>query len=224
MATLRPGASTAACEQVASLDNEVRQVRSSKMQKYRKFATVVVVASIAAAIGIVASLSIGTGWRAYTVHGGSMQPHYSQGDLIITSSVSPRNIESGEIIVFTADWASEKFERRVVHRVAAVGTIDGLPVAYTRGDANSIADPQPVNLTADHVTVVRFSVSNGAFWLGLLTAPYTLAIFFASVGMGVVALAMSKGLRTLDPRGAYRLSSPVPVRQQPSAVQPERAL
>ena len=68
-------------------------------------------------------------WRAYTVQGGSMEPHYGTGDLIVTSTVDPESVQAGQIIVFTADWASEKYEHRVVHRIAAIGTVDGSPVA-----------------------------------------------------------------------------------------------
>lgn len=200
------------------------QKRSTRLQMLGNIVTILFVTGIAATIGVYSSLSIGTGWRAYTVHGGSMEPHYAQGDLIITSSVNAANIEPGQIIVFTADWASEKYEQRVVHRVAAVGTIDGLPIAYTRGDANSIADPQPVDLTGDNVSMVRFSLSNGSFWLELLTAPYALAGILAATGIAVAGLAISRGLPSFEPRKTHWFRSKGTDTQGSSTQQQEQVL
>ncbi len=169
-------------------------------------------AVIAAVIGIVAGFSIGTGWRAYTVHGGSMEPHYQQGDLIVTSALDARSAEPGQIIVFTADWASERYNQRVVHRIIAVGSADGVPFAYTRGDANTIDDPQPVDLTASSVRVVRFSVSNGAFWLAQLTAPYALAGFVALLGLAATTVLMKTGLPLPGLRRARQLTPAAPER------------
>ena len=115
-----------------------------------------------------AVVRFGSDWRAYTVQGGSMEPHYQQGDLILTSRSGSTNVEPDEIIVFKADWASKQYEQRVVHRVAAVAEIDGKPVAFTRGDANSIADPIPVDLTGD-VRIVRYTVGSGGVWVQFLT-------------------------------------------------------
>lgn len=200
------------------------QNRSTRLQKLGNIVTVLFVTGIAATIGVFSSLGIGTGWRAYTVHGGSMEPHYAQGDLIITSSVNASSIEPGQIIVFTADWASERFEQRVVHRVAAVGTIDGVPIAYTRGDANSIEDPQPVDLKDDNVSVVRFSVSNGSFWLELLTAPYALAGILAATGMAIAGLAISRRLPPFEPRKNYWFRSKGTNKQGSSPQQQEQVL
>ncbi len=190
-----PETGAASPESVAkSPDSAEREDGRKRMRTARNASTFFVLAAVAISIGVFASLSVGTGWRVYTVYGGSMEPHFSQGDLIFTSSASPASIEPGEIIVFTADWASEKYQQRVVHRVAAVGVVNGEPFAYTRGDANSIADPGPVDLTSDSVRVVRFSVSNGAFWLRLLTTPYALALIVAAMGITLTGFALSRGI------------------------------
>lgn len=153
----------------------------------------------------VVAISIGSGWRAYTVQGGSMQPEYDEGDLIVTSTVGTASVQPGEIIVFTADWASERYAHRVVHRVSAIGEIDGQPVAYTRGDANSVSDPAPVNLNGD-VQVVRFTVAQGGQWTELLAGPFMVAILvtLGAVMIGAVLLAwlpvINTGLRQV--RGA----------------------
>lgn len=141
------------------------------------------------AAAFIAVFTLNADWRAYTVQGGSMEPHYQQGDVIVTSAARADAVQPGQIIVFTADWASEKYEQRVVHRVAAVGTINDIPIAYTRGDANAIADPRPVDLRND-VRVVRFSLPADGIWLALIAGPLTVAIA-ATFAAGLTGAAIS---------------------------------
>lgn len=162
------------------------------MSTTAKISVTVITAGIAATAGFLAVLSTGADWRAYTVQGGSMEPQYEQGDLIITSTAGAEDVQPGEIIVFKADWASNKYDQRVVHRVAAVGTIQGLPIAYTRGDANAIADPRPVDLTGD-VRVVKFSIPAGGLWLRLLLGPVIVAVL-ATLAAGMTAAAFFSGV------------------------------
>lgn len=157
--------------------------------------TALVTAAITAIAGLIVVLSFSPNLRAYTVQGGSMQPVYNQGDLILTSSASADSVRPGQIIVFVADWASEKYDHRVVHRVAAVGDIDGLPIAYTRGDANLIADPQPVDLRGD-VRVVRLRIPAGGVLVDLLAGPF-LAAGLATLSAGLLGAIFSIGLPTI---------------------------
>lgn len=222
ISALETGAAIEPPQRATPSDMVQGEGQPSRMQILGRISIVIVVTAVAAAIGVAASLGIGTGWRAYTVYGGSMQPQYAQGDLIFTSSSSVGNVKPGQIIVFTADWASEKYEQRVVHRVAAVGTVDGVPFAYTRGDANSVDDPLPVDLRSEDVSVVRFSVSNGAFWMDVITAPYSLALIFATLGIAVAGIALSAGLSPRSVRNTNWLKTPATASQQSSAGQQER--
>ena len=162
------------------------------LKSHGKIGAVLIAAVVATVAGLIVALSIGPDWRAYTVQGGSMQPVYDPNDLIITSATDAKNVRPGQIIVFVADWASEKYEHRVVHRVAAVGEIDGQPIAYTRGDANLIADPRPVDLQGD-VRVVRFSLAAGGMWAQLLAGPFMAAVL-ATLGAGIMGAALSTSL------------------------------
>ncbi len=162
------------------------------MRRFLKISANVIIGGLATVVGLITVFGIGADWRAYTVQGGSMEPHYRAGDLIVTSATNVRNVEPGHIIVFTADWASEQYERRVVHRVAAVGTIDGRPFAFTRGDANTRSDPEPVDLTSN-VAVVRFSLPAGGFWPQLLAGPLTI-VALAILGAVVAGTALSAGV------------------------------
>lgn len=163
------------------------------MKNMRKIGVVAVMAGFAVTAGLTALLSTGQHWRAYTVQGGSMQPGYDQGDLIITSQVAARDIQPGQVIVFVADWASEKYEHRVVHRVSAVGEIDGLPVAFTRGDANLVADPGPVDLTGE-VRAVRMRVPAGGLWLEWMAGPFVIAVL-ATIAAGFAGASLSGGMQ-----------------------------
>ena len=104
----------------------------------------------------------------------------------------------GQIIVFVADWASDRYAHRVVHRVAAVGEIDGQSIAYTRGDANEIADPQPVDLSGD-VRVVRFSIAAGGVWAQLLAGPFVAAVL-TTLAAGVLGALLSVSLPSVIAR------------------------
>ncbi len=162
------------------------------MSKTGKISIAAIVALVAATASFLAVLAFGTNLRAYTVQGGSMEPAYQAGDLIITTTSGAERVQPGEIIVFIADWASAKYENRVVHRVSAVGTIQGLPVAYTRGDANNVADPRPVDLTGD-VRVVMFSIPAGGTWLEMPIGPFAIAVL-ATLGAGIAGLILLTGL------------------------------
>jgi signal peptidase I len=150
---------------------------------------VIVAAFVVTAITFTAvAVGIESGWRAYTVQGGSMQPEYDQGDLIVTSTVDTASVQPGQIIVFTADWASERYAHRVVHRVSAIGEVDGQPVAYTRGDANTVSDPAPVNLNGD-VRVVRFTIAQGGLWAEMLTGPF-MVISLVTLGAAMIGAVL----------------------------------
>ena len=153
---------------------------------FGKLLTHISAAAVAFAIGIIVTVNVGTDWRAYTVYGGSMEPHYSPGDLIFASAAEPESVQPGQIIVFSADWASEQYDRRVVHRVVATGTVDGTPVAMTRGDANTISDPDPVSL-AGEFRVVRFEVPGGALWIDRAAQPYS---WLLAAAVGLLALSL----------------------------------
>ena len=146
--------------------------------------------AIATAIGLL-FLTLGPSWTAYTVQGHSMEPEFQPGDLIITSREKAAAVQTGEIIVFVADWASDKYDHRVVHRVVATGKIDGQHIAYTRGDANSLVDPQPVNLDQG-IRVVRYRLHSGGLLARIIAGPFMLATV-ATLAAGMLGAALSTG-------------------------------
>lgn len=91
---------------------------------------------------IFAALLVGArliGLNVYTVLSGSMEPEYSVGDLIYVKKVAPESISVGDPITFVLN------EDLVVatHRVIEVDTANQR--FFTKGDANDVADANPVH-------------------------------------------------------------------------------
>ncbi len=91
------------------------------------------------------------GFRVFTVLSGSMQPTYSEGDLLYVKQVDPQEIRVGDPITFIVN------ENLVVatHRVVR---IDGEHQRfYTKGDANQIEDSDPVHFN-NVIGVPKFAI------------------------------------------------------------------
>jgi len=73
------------------------------------------------------------------VAGGSMSPALNLGDMVIASKVSPDVIREGDIIEF------RQGEVMVIHRVIEVQETEGSKFFITKGDANRVADMDPVS-------------------------------------------------------------------------------
>jgi signal peptidase len=74
-----------------------------------------------------------------TVAGGSMSPALKLGDMVVVAKVSPDVIREGDIIEF------RQGEMMVIHRVIEIQETEGSKFFITKGDANSIADIDPVS-------------------------------------------------------------------------------
>jgi signal peptidase len=94
---------------------------------------------VAAVLAAVATWAFDAVWIA----GGSMEPTLSRGDLVIAASWEP--VGAGDVVLFEDGGAL------VVHRVVRV-----LPTGdvITRGDANPVADLEPVAVEAIRGRVV----------------------------------------------------------------------
>lgn len=162
------------------------------MKSPRKVIAVAIAVIAGLTAGVMLSFSLGPGWRAYTIEGGSMEPALSDGDLIITTVKAAEDIKPGQTAVFVADWASEKTDRRVAHRIAAVGDIGDRVIAYTQGDANLIADPAPVDITGG-AQVMSFHVPGGGKWVEIFAFPFMMAVL-STFGAGLIGATLSAGL------------------------------
>ena len=162
------------------------------MNSPRKVIAVAIAVIAGLTAGLLLSLSLGPGWRAYTIEGGSMEPALSDGDLIITTMKTAEDVKPGQTAVFVADWASKKTGQRVAHRVAAVGQIGDRIVAYTQGDANLIADPAPIDITSG-AQVMSFHVPGGGKWADIFAFPFMTAVL-STFGTGLIGATLSAGL------------------------------
>jgi signal peptidase len=118
---------------------------SAKKQKIKKI--VITIILISTAIGApfliywIMQLSLNTTSPMVVVVSGSMEPSYSQGDLLFLSGEDPNDIGFGDVIVFEARgrWINPPAEP-VVHRVFNKTFYAGMWWFQTKGDANLLPD------------------------------------------------------------------------------------
>lgn len=113
--------------------------------------------------------------QSYVVLSDSMEPAYSAGDVVIVKSVSPENINEGDVVTF--DW-SNAADGRVTHRVIGVEQREQQLYFETKGDANEDADPQAV--PASQVV--------GRVWFGIPHIGY--GLWFARSKAGIALLVI----------------------------------
>lgn len=111
--------------------------------------TILVVLMVLCAVFLMGSRLLG--YQCYTVISGSMQPQYKVGDLLYVKEVDVNSIKVGDPITFVLN------EDLVVatHRVIEVDSQNQR--FYTKGDANEIADAEPVHFN-NVIGVPQFSI------------------------------------------------------------------
>ena len=129
----------------------------------------------ATCLGLVAIRALGMG--TFVVTGSSMEPNIHKGALAIIEPVSPTEVSRGDIITF------EHYGQMTTHRVIAIdGSNAASPTFTTKGDANTVADPEPIHFPGQ-VGVYRASIPllgyvivyAQAYWRLALTALAALA-------------------------------------------------
>jgi len=129
----------------------------------------------ATCLGLLAIRMLGMG--TFVVTGSSMEPAINKGALVIVEPVSPSAVSRGDIITF------EHYGQMTTHRVIAIdGSSAASPTFTTKGDANVVADPEPVHFPGQ-VGVYRGSIPllgyaivyAQAYWRLALTALAALA-------------------------------------------------
>lgn len=100
-------------------------------------------------LGLVAVLTVGIvvprvgGATPYTVLTGSMAPTYAPGTLVVVRPVDVADVAVGDVITYQLRSGDPTV---VTHRVVGVGSAlgTGERSLRTQGDANAVADPEPV--------------------------------------------------------------------------------
>jgi signal peptidase I len=108
------------------------------------------VALLSTCLGLLAIRMLGMG--TFVVTGSSMEPTIEKGALALIEPVSPSVVSRGDIITF------EHYGQMTTHRVIAIGPSNAAnPTFTTKGDANPVADPEPVHFPGQ-VGIYRASV------------------------------------------------------------------
>ena len=97
------------------------------------------------------------GYKVYNVLTGSMSPTIKVGGLIIVKEVSPQNIQEGDVITFR----SSSTDNVTTHRVIDIENVNGIKFV-TKGDANNVQDPNPIDSSFLVGKVVKFIPYLGA--------------------------------------------------------------
>lgn len=112
-----------------------------KNKKYKKYwdigSTVIVTLTVIAAVLLMGARLIGL--QVFTILSGSMEPNYSKGDLIYVQKVDVNSIQENDVITFVLNEDLVVATHRVVRIDAAKQHF------YTKGDANTIEDGEPVH-------------------------------------------------------------------------------
>ena len=110
---------------------------------------VLVVLVVLAAIFLLGSRILG--YRVFNIVSGSMEPHYSVGDLIYVKEVDPNTVKVGDVITFVLNEDIVVATHRVVRIDAEKQHF------YTKGDVNDTEDLAPVHFN-NLVGIPQFSI------------------------------------------------------------------
>ena len=153
------------------------------------------VALFSTCLGLLAVRTLGMG--TFVVTGSSMEPAISKGALVIVEPVSPTAVNRGDIITF------EHYGQMTTHRVIAIdGSNAASPIFTTKGDANTVADPEPVNFPGQvgtyraSIPLLGYAIVYAqAYWRLALTALAAL-VFLLSGAMLVFGNVKAKRRQT----------------------------
>jgi len=134
-----------------------------------------------------------SGHHLFVVTGASMEPAIAKGALAIVRPTIPAALAVGDVVTF------QHKGQVVTHRIAAIDEHGDARVFTTKGDANEVADPEPVAFD-DQVGLLVAQMPFFGYLLGLLQAYGRIAS---------LALALLLGLWALRERRAR--SFPLPV-------------
>jgi signal peptidase len=138
--------------------------------------------------------------RFLTVLSGSMAPALNQGDLVVTSTVSPSVIQPGDVISFV----SGEDRTIVTHRVVNV-TSQGFVV---KGDANNAPDASTVN-TNNVIGKVAFSLPLAGYLFYFSKSVYGFLAFIVVPGVLIIINEAKKIKRSAKSAGKFGFSRPL---------------
>lgn len=165
---------------------------------------VLAVALFATCLGLVAIRMLGM--ATFVVTGSSMEPEIQKGALVLVEPVSPSLINRGDIITF------DHYGQMTTHRVIAIDASNAAsPTFTTKGDANAVADPEPVHFPGQ-VGIYRTSVPLVGYAVVYLQAYGRIALTaIAALVFGISALMLIFGNSKLMRPRTRRQARPVTI-------------
>lgn len=139
--------------------------------------TVLVGLVVLAAVFLLGSRLLG--FRVFNIVSGSMEPHYSVGDLIYVQEVEPEKIQPGDVITFVLNEDLVVATHRVVRIDAQKQHI------YTKGDANETEDAAPVHFN-NVIGIPKFSIPKLGYVSDFIQNPPGMYITIAFVAILVI--------------------------------------
>jgi len=123
------------------------------------------------------------GLATFVVTGGSMEPTIHKGSLVIDEPVSADKLRLGDIITF------DHYDQTTTHRIVGVeGSANGAMFS-TKGDANTVTDPEPLSFPG-RVGLVKLAVPGVGYAVAWMQYIWRLGatlvaavIFFACAAM-----------------------------------------
>jgi signal peptidase len=142
----------------------------------------VAVALFVTCLGLVAIRALGMG--TFVVTGSSMEPAIQKGALVVVEPVSPSLVNRGDVITF------EHYGQMTTHRVIAIDASNAAnPTFTTKGDANAVADPEPVHFPGQ-VGVYRTSVPLVGYAIVYVQAYWRIALTLIAAVVFLICAAM----------------------------------
>ena len=151
------------------------------------------------------------GMATFVVTGGSMEPTIHKGSLVIDEPVSADKIRLGDIITF------DHYDQTTTHRVVGVeGSANGTMFS-TKGDANTVTDPEPLSFPG-RVGLVKLAVPGLGYAVAWMQYIWRLGatvvaaiIFFTCAAMVFLRKEQAAPVRTAKKQKTRKLEL-VPVR------------
>ena len=140
--------------------------------------TTLVVLMVLCAVFLMGSRVLG--YQCYTVISGSMEPEYSVGDLLYVKEVNPNSIKVGDPITFILNEDLVVATHRVIEIDAEKQHF------YTKGDANQIADSEPVHFN-NVIGVPEFSIPKLGYVSDFVQNPPGTYI---TIGVGILLILL----------------------------------
>jgi len=146
------------------------------------------------------------GFATFVVTGGSMEPAIHKGSLVIDQPTTADKLKLGDVITY------DRADQTTTHRIVGVeGSANGT-LFSTKGDANTVGDPEPMTFPG-RVGLVKLAVPGVGFVVAWMQYIWRMGatlvaaiIFFACAGLVLL-----------------RRDGTAPVAAQPAAVATKRA-